>query len=295
MRNVALADLEAFACVARHGSFRRAALERSVSVSLLSQTIRRLEEQLGVSLFKRTTRSLSLTEAGDDLLSNIAPAFTQIGGALDRVNRFRDSPIGLLRINAPAPVAQFLLAPLAARFLQKHPDMHMEICADAALTDIVQAGFDAGVRFGEELAQDMVALPIGPSQRYAVVASPAFLARHERPRAPAELDIRVCIRQRFPSGTIFHWTFRRDGEETSVVPQGALTVNDAQVAVNAAREGAGFAYVHENHVRNDLAAGTLVRVLEAWLPGLGRPYLYYPKQRHMPASLRAFIDFVKTA
>jgi DNA-binding transcriptional LysR family regulator len=293
MRNIALSDLEAFASVAHHQSFRRAALERGVSVSLLSQTIRRLEEQLGVSLLTRTTRSVSPTEAGEELLANITPAFAQISGALDRVNRFRDTPIGLLRINAPAPIAQFLLAPLVARFLRQHPDIGLEIYADAGMTDIVQAGFDAGVRFGEDLAQDMVAIPLGPSQRYAVVASPEYLLGHECPRIPPDLTGHPCIRQRFPGGTIFHWTFLHDKEEASVIPKGPLTVNDAQIAVNAARHGAGFAYVHENYVGADIETGKLVRVLEDWSPGLGQPYLYYPKQRYMPASLRAFIDFIK--
>jgi len=293
MKNIALSDLEAFASVAHHQSFRRAALERGVSVSLLSQIVRRLEEQLGVALLTRTTRSVSVTEAGQELLANLVPALARIHGAVDRVNRFRHTPKGMLRINAPAPIAQFLLAPLAGRFLLQHPDIGLEICADAGLKDIVQTGFDAGVRFDEELAQDMVAVPIGPPQRYAIVASPSYLAHHALPHAPADLATHDCIRQRFPGGTIFIWTFRRGGETASVLPQGPLTVNDAQVAVNAARHSIGLAYVHENYIHADIESGRLVRLLEDWSPGLGQPYLYYPKQRYMPAALRAFIDFVK--
>jgi DNA-binding transcriptional LysR family regulator len=293
MRNVTLSDLEAFACVARHQSFRRAALERGVSVSLLSQTVRRLEEQLGVGLLTRTTRSVAPTEAGEELLANIAPAFSQITGALDRVNRFRSTPLGLLRINAPAPIAQFILAPLAGRFLAQHPDIRLEIYADAGMTDIVQSGFDAGVRFDEELAQDMVAISIGLPQRYAVVASADYLAARARPQAPQDLAEHSCIRQRFPGGTIFQWTFLRGKEAASVLPLGPLTVNDAQIALNAARHGAGFAYIHENYAQADFETGKLVRVLEDWSPGLGRPSLYFPKQRYIPASLRAFIDFLK--
>lgn len=291
--HVPLSDLEAFACVARHGSFRRAALEREVSVSLLSQTVRRLEEQLGVSLFKRTTRSLALTQAGEDLLSNVTPAFAQIDNALDRINRFRDTAMGLLRINAPAPIAHFLLAPLGARFLRQHPDTSLEIVSDAAFVDIVEAGFDAGVRFGDDLAQDMVAVPIGHAQRYAVVAAPEFLASTPAPRTLAELDARACIRQRFPGGTIFQWSFCKGRKTENFVPRGPLTVTDAFSALNAARHGAGFAYVHENYASEDIARGSLVRVLDDWSPGLDRAYLYYPKQRHMTASLRAFVDFVK--
>lgn len=291
--HVALSDLEAFVCVARHGSFTRAALERGVSVSLLSQTVRRLEQQLGVSLFNRTTRSLALTEAGEDLLSNVTPAFSQIGNALDHINRFRDTAMGLLRINAPAPIAHFVLAPLSARFLHQNPDMALEIVSDAAFVDIVQAGFDAGVRFGDDLAQDMVAVPIGGVQRYAVVAAPEYLSGRNVPKTPAELDQNACIRQRFPGGTIFQWSFARGTETTYLTPRGPMTVTDALSAMHAARHGAGFAYVHENYVSDEIERGTLMRVLDDWSPGLDRPYLYYPKQRHMPASLRTFVDFVK--
>jgi DNA-binding transcriptional LysR family regulator len=294
MPNVSLSDLEAFACIARHESFRRAALERDVSVSLLSQTVRRLEEQLGVSLLKRTTRSVSVTEAGAELLASITPAFAQVADALERVNRFRETPMGILRINAPGPIAQFVLAGLAARFLLKHPAIGMEIQAEAGLIDIVKSGFDAGVRFEGELAKDMVAVAIGPPQRYAVVASPAYLSSHKAPHTPADLARYACIRQQFPGGTIFDWDFARDGKAVTVIPQGQLTVNDAQTAVHAARQGLGFAYVHENYIEPYLENASLVRVLEDWSPGLGRPYLYYPRQRQMSAALRAFIDFAKS-
>lgn len=291
--SVALSDLEVFACVARNGSFRRAALERGVSVSLLSQTIRRLELQIGISLFNRTTRSLAVTEAGKDLLANLTPAFSQIGDALDHINRFRETAMGLLRINAPAPIAHFVLTPLGASFLGQHPDMALEIVSDAAFVDIVQAGFDAGVRFGEDLAQDMVAVPIGREQRYAVVASRRYLAGRGIPTTAGELDPLACIRQRFPGGTIFQWSFHRGSETATLTPRGAMTVTDALSALHAACHGAGFAYVPENYVIGEIERGNLVRVLDDWLPGLGQPYLYYPKQRHMPASLRTFIDFVK--
>lgn len=293
MRNQFLPDLEAFAAVARHRSFRRAALERDVSPSLLSQTIRRLEEQLGVVLLKRTTRSVTPSQAGEDLLLQLGPALTQIQDAVDRVNQHRTSPIGTLKINAPAPIAQFLLAPLVARFVREHPAISVEICADAAKTDIVQAGFDAGVRFEDDLAQDVVAVRIGPAQRYAVVGSPSYFSAHPRPRTPADLARHACIRRRFPGGTIFEWSFQRDGKATQFTPQGTLTVNDAQIEVNAAIEGAGLAYVHENYALREIASQELIRVLQGWSPGLGAPFLYYPRQRYLPASLRAFVDFAK--
>jgi DNA-binding transcriptional LysR family regulator len=293
MPKTALSDLEAFAAIAHHRSFRRAALERGVSPALMSQTVRRLEEQLGVELMRRTTRSVALTAAGEQLLQPVAPALEQIRGAVERVNAHRGSPIGHLRINAPAPIAQFLLAPLVAEFLHTHPQVEMEICAEAAKIDIVQAGFDAGVRFDDDLQQDVVAVPIGPPQRYAVVASRAYLRQHPAPTTPADLDGHACIRRRFQGGGIFEWVFRKKGRTVRLSPQGPLTVNDALIAVNAAVAGVGIAYVHEHYALREIESRALVRLLEDWSPGLGQPFLYFPRQRHMTAALRAFIDFAK--
>jgi DNA-binding transcriptional LysR family regulator len=295
MKNLPLSDLELFSLVAQHQSFRKAAEERGISVSLLSQTVRRLEDRLGVRLLHRTTRSVAATEAGRELLNSLGPALAQINDALVSVNRFSDAPTGVLRLNAPAPVAHFLLAGLSARFLGNHPGVSIEICCDAAMIDIIGSGFDAGVRFHPELAQDMVAIPLGRCQRYAVVASPAVVRRQGPCASPADLDPRHCIRHRFPSGKIFSWTFLRGTVPMTLIPQGGLTVNDAQTAVHAAREGAGFAYVHEEYAAPLLQAGELERVLDEWAPGLGTPYLYFPKQRHMSSALRAFVDFVKGA
>lgn len=293
MGKPALADLDALAAVARHRSFRRAALERGVSPALLSQTVRRLEEQLGLVLLRRTTRSVAPTAAGEQLLQQLNPALAQIRDAVDRVHQHRGTPMGLLRINAPAPIAQFLLAPLAAGFLRAHPQVEMEITADAAKVDIVQGGFDAGVRFVGDLDQDMVAVPIGPPQRYAVVAAPAYLANVPPPAVPGELADHACIRRRFQGGSLFTWSFRRRGQAVRVDPPGPLTVNDAQIAVNAAVAGMGIAYVHEQYALRELQEGRLVRLLDDWSPGLGRPYLYYPRQRYVPSALRAFIDFAR--
>lgn len=293
MTKPALADLEAFAAVARHRSFRRAALERGVSPARLSQTLRRLEAQLGLVLLRRTTRSVAPTTAGEQLLQQLSPALEQIRDAVDRVNLHRGSPMGLLRINAPAPVAQFLLAPLVADFLRTHPQVEMEITAEAAKIDLVQGGFDAGVRFDSDLDQDVVAVPIGPPQRYAVVAAPAYLMNLPPPRVPADLADHACIRRRFQGGSLFVWSFRRKGQIVRVEPSGPLTVNDAQIAVNAAVAGLGIAYVHEQYARRELKEGALVPLLQDWSPGLGQPFLYYPRQRYVPAALRAFIDFAK--
>lgn len=294
MRRIALHDLEAFTIVAHYRSFRRAALERRVSASLLSQTLRRLEEQLGVTLMRRTTRSVALTEAGEYLYTSIGPVFAELDDILAGLNRFRSTSAGSIRINAPMPVVQFVLAPLASAFLQQHPDMHIELSSDAGMTDIVSAGFDAGVRFDDELAQDMVAVPIAAPQRYCVVASPAYLAVRGRPADPEGLSIHSCIQQRFPGGSIFAWHFTRQGVLRKHHPRGALTVTDGFSALLAARDGAGIAYVHEQYARPDIAAGSLVELLSDWEPCIGRPYLYYPRQRQMAPALRLFIDFAKS-
>jgi DNA-binding transcriptional LysR family regulator len=287
-----LPDLELFAAIARHGSFRRAATERKVSTSLASQGMRKLEDQLGVMLLRRTTRSVVPTAAGADLLASLEPGLRQIQDAVERINLHRGSPIGALRINAPAPVAQFLLAPLAARFTSEHPDVSIEIVAEAARQDIVLEGFDAGVRFGKDVPQDMVAVRIGQLQRYAIVASPGYLSGVTEPSAPRDLSRHECIRRRFPGGSLQVWEFQRRTRAVEV-PVGRIVVNDAQIAVNAAVAGGGLAYVHEKYVERELAAGELVRLLEPWSPGIGAPYLYYPRQRYLSAALRAFIDLAR--
>ena len=287
-----LPDLELFAAIARHGSFRQAATERKVSTSMASQGMRKLEDRLGVVLLRRTTRSVAPTAAGAELLASLEPGLRQIQDAVERINLHRGSPIGALRINAPAPIAQFLLAPLAARFTREHPDVSLEIVAEAAKQDIVLEGYDAGVRFGKDVPQDMVAVRIGQAPRYAIVASPDYLERMGEPRTPRELARHECIRRRFPSGSLQAWEFQRRTAAVEV-PVGRIVVNDAQIAVNAAVAGGGVAFVHEKYVERELAAGELVRLLEAWSPGIGVPYLYYPRQRYLSAALRAFVDLAR--
>lgn len=287
-----LPDLELFAAVARHGSFTRTAKERKVSTSLVSQAIRKLEEQLGIVLLKRTTRSVALTAAGAELLGSLEPGLRLIQDAVEGINAHRSSPIGTVRINAPAPIAQFRLAALAARFTREHPDVTIDITAEAARQDIVREGFDAGVRFGNDVPQDMVAVRIGPPQRYAVVGAPGYFNRKSPPRSPWELSGHECILRRFPSGSMQKWEFqRRPGKVQLPAPR--IVVNDAQIAATAAVEGGGLAYLHEKYVERELATGELVRALESWSPGIGPPYLYYARQRYLPAALRAFIDFAR--
>jgi DNA-binding transcriptional LysR family regulator len=286
-----LAELEAFAAVAQARSFRKAAIDRGVSASALSQTMRNLEERFGVRLLNRTTRSVAPTEAGERLLRRLRPALSDIAEAVDSVNEFRHKPTGSVRINAPAPAIEFILAPLAAAFLKAYPDVSLELISDAALVDIVTSGFDAGVRFGEELARDMIAVPLGGSLRYIVVGSPDYLAQRGRPGQPDDLLSHRCIRQRFPGGTIFAWEFEKEGRSVTITPEAPLTINDGRQAVRGALEGLGLARVLEEYAEQHVQAGKLVTVLEDWCPRIPGWFLYYPSRRQMPSALRAFLDF----
>ncbi|QDQ29204.1 LysR family transcriptional regulator [Chitinimonas arctica] len=285
--------LQAFATVARLRSFRRAATELGVSPSALSHALRGLEEGLGVRLLNRTTRSVAPTEAGERLLARITPALLDIQTALDEVNDFRDSPIGTLRLNSPRAAAELVLAPLLTRFLAAHPGMKVELVCDDALTDIVAAGFDAGVRFGERLQQDMVAIPLGPPQRFVVVAAPAYLARHGMPNHPQDLQRHACVGIRFPSGGIYRWEFARGAEQLEVEVSGPLSVEDMPLMIHAAENAVGFAYVYAQYAAPGLAAGRLVTVLDDWCPEIPGFFLYYPSRRLMPAGLKAFASLVR--
>ncbi|OJH42008.1 LysR family transcriptional regulator [Cystobacter ferrugineus] len=286
--------LSPFLAIATHRSFRRAAVELGVSPSALSHSLRGLEEQLGVRLINRTTRSVALTEAGERLFARIRPAFRDIRDALEELNAFRGQPMGTLRINAARTSAQLALLPVVTRFARAYPDVRVEIRVDDGLSDIVAEGFDAGVRLGENLAADMLAVSLGPRQRSAVVASPEFFTRHAVPRTPWELRELPCIRYRFLSGVFYRWEFERDGEEVTVEVDGPLTLGDQGFMIDAALDGLGLAYVFEELVRTLLEQGRLVRVLEDWCPDYPGFFLYYPSRRQLPVALRAFIDFTRT-
>jgi len=294
MSAIDLAGLDAFAAIARHRSFRRAARERGVSASTLSQTLRTLEERLGMRLLNRTTRSVTPTEAGERLLARLVPALSELGEAVDAINSLRDTPTGTLRLNVPAPVARLVLAPLVAEFLRLHPGLTLEIHAETALIDVVAAGFDAGARYGESLAQDMIAVPIGPEQRYGVFAAPSYIARHGRPEEPEDLLQHACIRHRYPSGAPLPWEFEKDGRDIRIQPPGRLISSDPDLQIRAAMDGAGCLLTFEQFARPAVEAGQLVEVLEGWCQPFPGPYLYYPSRRLVPAPLRAFIDFIKT-
>jgi len=293
MDRVDLGALDSFAAIARHGSFRRAAVERGVSPSTLSQTLRDLEARLGVRLLNRTTRSVALTEAGAALLATLQPALGQIAEAVDAARSAQAAPSGPLRINAPEPAVEWVLAPMAAAFMDAYPDVRLEITAETAMVDIVAKGFDAGVRWGESLAQDMVAVPLGPPQRFVVVAAPALIARVGAPDHPRDLLQRPCLRVRFASGAEPAWEFERHGEGLKVAVQGALVTNSPSLLMQAALDGAGFLHTFDAAAEQHLKSGRLVEVLADWSDRFPGPFLYYPSRRRLPSALRAFVDFVQ--
>jgi DNA-binding transcriptional LysR family regulator len=287
-----LRDLSAFLAVARTRNFRRAAVELQVSVSGLSQRLRDLETRLGVRLLHRTTRSVSLTEAGEMLRTKVSPAMGDVHAALQQVRGFSAAPSGRLRINAPAPAVDLVLAPMVTPFLQRYPDIQLEIIAETSLVDIVAEGFDAGIRYGEHLAQDMIAISLGPPERYVVVASPLYVAQHGRPVVPQDLLQHCCIRTRFASGALLDWEFEKDGREVRVAPEPALIASYSRLGIEAALGGLGFFMTFEGYVREAVASGKLVSVLEDWLPPFPGPFLYYPSRRQPPPALATFVGFV---
>jgi DNA-binding transcriptional LysR family regulator len=293
MKRVDPADLAVFLAIATHRSFRKASVELAVSPSALSHSLRAIEERLGLRLLNRTTRSVALTEAGERLFARIKPAFRDIDDALEDLNTLRDTPIGKLRINAAATSAQLVLLPIVNRFVAAYPGIKVEIDLDSALVDVVSEGFDAGLRFGESIAEDMIAVPIGPRQRSAVVAAPAFFERHAKPATPHDLLNLPCIRYRFSSGIYYQWEFERGGTEVEIAVDGPLSLTEQHLMVDAALAGTGIAYVFEGMVERHLAEGRLIRVLEDWCPFYPGFFLYYPSRRQVPGALRAFIDFAR--
>jgi DNA-binding transcriptional LysR family regulator len=294
MSDVDLADLEAFAAVARARSFRSVARLRGVSASSLSEALRRLEARLGVRLLNRTTRSVTPTEAGQRLLERLSPALSEVAAALDAVNGFRDSPTGTLRLNVPTAVARLVLPPIIGPFLAAHPGIALEVTTEDSFVDVLAAGFDAGVRYDERLEKDMIAVPIGPRmQRFLVAGAPAYLAAHGRPSHPTDLLNHACIRHRFASGVMHPWEFERDGEIVKITPTARVIANSIDLEISAAIQGLGLIATFEGFVAQELKSGALVLVLDDWLQPFSGPFLYYQSRRHMPAPLRAFVDFIK--
>jgi len=292
MKDFDLRDLDAFVAVARTRNFRRAAIESRVSVSGLSQRLRDMEERLGVRLMNRTTRSVALTEAGELLLARVGPAMRDVGDALDQVRGLRGVPSGRLRINAPPPAIDLVLAPMVTPFLKQYPQIDLEIVSESSFIDIVAEGFDAGVRYGEHLAQDMIAVSLGPPQRYAVVASAQYVAQHGRPKHPKDLLRHGCIRTRFGSGAMLDWEFEKAGRVVKVAPPAKLVATYLGLALRAVHDGLGFWLTFEGYVREEVASGVLVSVLDDWSAPFPGPFLYYPSRRQPPPALAAFVAFV---
>jgi len=288
-------DLAIFLAIARHRSFRVAATELGVSPSALSHALRSIEERLDIRLINRTTRIVALTEAGARLFERISPAFRDIDDALEDLNSFRGRPAGRLRINAARQSTQLVLLPIVAKFLKAFPDINVEIVVNDALIDMVAAGFDAGVRFGETIAADMIAVPIGPRHRFAVVGSPGYFETRTPPLTPHDLKGLPCVRYRFTSGTLYRWEFERGGIELDIDVEGPLTLNDQDLMLDAALDGVGLAFVFEAQAEELIAKRKLVRVLADWCPAYPGFFLYYPSRRQLPAALRAFVDFARTA
>jgi DNA-binding transcriptional LysR family regulator len=293
MRGPELAEMNAFITVAERRSFSSAAVQLGISRSRLSETIRELEGRLGVRLLNRTTRSVAPTVAGERLLAQIRPLLADFDAVLDSINAFRDKPAGLLRLTVPPPVASFMLAPLLSRFLDKYPAIDLEISVDGALTDIVAGRFDAGMRAGDRVERDMIAVRIGEEIRSVVVAAPEYLARHKRPTTPRDLGAHNCIRFRFPSGLIVPWQFEKKGAQVEVAVEGRLTVNDPELAVRAALDGVGVLYTALGYAAPEIDAGRLVPVLEDWRTPAAAIFLYYPGRRQVPVPLQAFIEFLR--
>jgi DNA-binding transcriptional LysR family regulator len=293
MPRTGLVELNAVVAVASHRSFRAAATELGMSPSALSHAIAALEQRMGVRLFNRTTRSVSLTEAGEQFLAKVRPALREIAEAIDATNVFRDSPAGTLRLNMSEGAARQILTPIVLEFMRRYPQMQVDLVTQGRLVDIVAEGFDAGIRLAEAVPQDMIAIPCGPEQRYAVVGSPAYFDSHVRPKTPGDLVAHECIRGRLPSGAMLKWEFEKRGEQMVVDVKGPLTLDHYELWIDAALEGAGLAYVNEWSVSHEISSGRLIRVLEDWnqpFPGLS---LYYPGHRHVPAGLRAFIGIIR--
>ena len=294
MRGTQFAELSAFVAVAEHRNFTKAAAQLNISRSSLSQTIRSFEERLGVRLLNRTTRSVALTEAGEQLLSDAQPVLDGIDKAIEAVNTFRDKPSGVLRLNMPRLAASLIVGPLLPKFLVKFPDIKVEIYADDTHSDIVSGRFDAGIRLGERIAKDMIIVRLLGPQRLIVVASPAYLKNHLRPATPQDLHGHNCIRLRSDwDGSIQSWEFEDAGRRLEVAVEGSLVLNDWHLVVNAVLEGVGVGYVPEPLVSSQIAHGRLIRVLENWCMHVSEIFLYYPSRRQMPGTLRGFIDFMR--
>lgn len=287
-------DLAAFAMVAKERSFTKAGAKLGVSQSALSQTIKALEERLKLRLLTRTTRSVAPTEASMRLLESVAPRFDEIEAEIAALGELRGKPAGTIRITAGEHAAISALQPALKRFLPDHPDIKVEIIVDYGLVDIVAAGYDAGVRLGEQVAKDMIAVRIGPEMRMAVVGSPDYFKRFGIPESPQDLASHNCIASRLPTyGGLFPWGLEKDGREVKVRGDGQLVFNSLALRLNSALDGLGLAYLPEDQAIPHIRAGRLIRVLEDWCPPFPGYHLYYPSRRHFSPALSVLVDVLR--
>jgi DNA-binding transcriptional LysR family regulator len=287
-------DMMAFLAVARERSFTRAAAKLGTSQSALSHTIRGLEARLGVRLLTRTTRSVSPTEAGERLIGSVGPRFDEIEAEIEALGELRERPAGNLRITTAEHAAQSIVMPALERFLPQYPDIHVELSVDYGLVDIVAERYDIGIRLGEHLARDMIAVPVGPPMRMAVVATPGYFERRTLPRTPQDLTGHNCINLRLPTyGSLYAWDFEKDGREVKVRVEGQLILDGMNAIVRAALAGLGLAWVPEDVVSPHVEAGQLVRVLENWCEPFAGYHLYYPNRRQTAPALTLLVDALR--
>ncbi|SCZ26860.1 MULTISPECIES: LysR family transcriptional regulator [unclassified Pseudomonas] len=288
-----LSELDAVLAVARRASFRQAAIDLNVSTTALSSTIAKLEASLETRLFNRTTRSVAVTEAGRIFLEQVGPALQDLRTALDAVRSHNAGPSGTLRINAFASAARAALLPLMMEFLRHHPKVHIDLVTEGRLVDIVADGFDFGVRSASLVPSDMIVIPLGLPQRYAVVGTPAYFEQYGRPRTPPDLLNHRCLRVRLPNGAIFPWHFERDGEVTRLDVSGPLTLDEPSVVKAVVQESMGLGFFMEQDVQDEIQAGQFERVLEDWTPPRDKLCLYYPNRRNPSAAVKAFISLAR--
>jgi DNA-binding transcriptional LysR family regulator len=293
VRQPAISDLRVAAAVALHLSFRKAARELKMSPSALSHAIAALEERLGVRLFHRTTRSVALTPAGERFFERVGPALREIADAVASASDAGSEPVGTLRINASHGGARDVLLPLVLAYVERYPRVQVELTTENRFVDLVAEGYDLGVRPADTVPKDMIAVPCGPSIRFAIVGAPSYFEGRPRPTHPSELREHACIRMRSSRGTPFPWDFERNGQELSVNVDGSLILDDEELILLAARSGAGLAYTSEWSVADDVRAGTLVRVLREWTPPYPGLSLFYPGHRLVPATVRAFVQLAR--
>jgi DNA-binding transcriptional LysR family regulator len=289
-----LAGLTVLLAVVDHRSFTAAAADLRVTPSAVSQTVTSLEARLGVRLLQRTTRSVGLTEAGERFVARLRPALAEVRATFEEVDALRDRPAGTLRLNVPRVASQLVLEPLLAAFLAAYPEIHVDVAVDDGLADIVTQGFDGGIRLGETLDREMIAVRITEHERSAVVGSPAYFAVRGKPRHPRDLHAHECINWRQITGrTIYRWEFTENGRDFETAVHGRVICNDVDLMIRLAQDGVGLSYVLESSVHEPLDSKRLVRVLDAYCPPFPGLYLYYPSRRHVPPKLQALVDFLK--